>query len=168
MASSKSSGSKKKKTAAEDPNSRHVCSNRKARHEYEILDDVECGVVLLGSEVKSVRAGKVSLDQSYARVKDNELFLVGVDIAEYPQANFMNHEPKRTRKLLLHRRELKKFAVGAEQQGYTLVPLDVYFKRGLIKVRIGLARGRKLHDKREKLKQDDAKRDMQVALRKRV
>lgn len=156
-----------KKKQPEDPNSRHICRNRKARYEYEILEDLECGVVLQGSEVKSVRNGKVSLDEAYARLRDNELWLLGANINEYPQANLMNHEPKRPRKLLLHRRELQKFAAKAEQQGFTLIPLDIYLKDGRIKVRIGLARGRKVHDKRDKLKKDTDRREIRGAMMKR-
>lgn len=158
------SKSKKKKTASDDPNSRIVCRNRKARHEYEILDEMECGIVLRGSEVKSIRNGKVSIEEAYARVRDGELWLVNSDIAEYPQATVMNHEPKRTRKLLLHKRELAKFAEAAEQQGLTLVPLAVYFKRGIVKVSISIARGRKLHDKRDKLKQQADRREIRGAM----
>lgn len=158
---------KKKKAPPQDPNSKHVCKNRKARFNYEILEDLECGVALMGSEVKSIRNGKVSLEESYARVRNGELWLLGATINEYPQANLMNHEPTRPRKLLLHKRELQKFAERAEQQGFTLVPLDVYFKNGRIKVRVGLAKGRKTHDKREKLKTDSARSEIRQAMMKR-
>jgi SsrA-binding protein len=160
------SGKKSKKKQPEDSNSRHICQNRKARHEYEILEDLECGVVLQGSEVKSVRNGKISLDEAFARVRDGELWMYGANINEYPQANLMNHETKRPRKLLVHRRELRKFAEKAEQQGFTLIPLDVYLKDGRIKIRLGLARGRKLHDKREKLKRDTDRREIRGAMMK--
>ncbi|MHC4875271.1 MAG: SsrA-binding protein SmpB [Planctomycetota bacterium] len=160
-------GKKNKSKQPEDPNSRHICRNRKARHEYEILEDLECGIVLQGSEVKSVRNGKVSLEEAYARVQNGELWLLGANINEYPQANLMNHEPKRPRKLLVHRRELQKFAIKAEQQGFTLIPLDVYLKDGRIKVSIGLARGRKLHDKRDKLKKSTDRKEMRGAMMKR-
>ena len=160
-------GKKNKKQQPEDPNSRHICRNRKARHEYEILEDLECGVVLQGSEVKSIRNGKVSLEEAYARVQNGELWLMGANINEYPQANLMNHEPKRPRKLLVHRRELQKFAIKAEQQGFTLIPLDVYLKNGRVKVSIGLARGRKLHDKRDKLKKSTDRKEMRGAMMKR-
>ncbi len=158
---------KKKKPPPQDPNSKHVCKNRKARFNYDILDDLECGIALLGSEVKSIRDGKVSLEESYARVRGGELWLIGANINEYPQANLMNHEPTRPRKLLLHKRELHKFAERAEQQGFTLVPLDVYFKNGRVKVRVGLAKGRKTHDKREKLKKDSDRKDIRLAMMKR-
>ena len=158
---------KKKKQAPADPNSKHVCSNRKARREYDIIDDIECGVVLLGSEVKSIRNGQMSLDESYARMRDGELWLIGADIAEYAQANLMNHETKRPRKLLLHRRELRKFAESAEQQGFTLIPLDVYFSKGRVKVRVALAKGRKLHDKRQALRKNDDRKAIRNAMMKR-
>lgn len=164
---SKQKKQKKKKKTQEDPNSRVVCRNRKARHEYDLLEELECGVVLKGSEVKSVRNNKVSIEEAYARLKEGELWLVGSDIAEYPQANVMNHEPKRARKLLLHKRELRKFAESADQQGYTLIPTAVYFKNGIVKVSVAIARGKKLHDKREKLKQQSDRREMRSAMMKR-
>ena len=155
---------KNKSKKPDDPNSKHVCRNRKARHEYDILEDLECGIELQGSEVKSIRNGKISIDESYARVRDGELWLIGANISEYPQANLMNHEPTRTRKLLIKKRELRKFAERAEQQGFTLVPLDVYFVRGYVKVRIGLAKGRKLYDKRQKLRRDTDRQDIRKAM----
>ena len=158
---------KKKKKTQDDPNSRVICRNRKARHEYELLDELECGIVLKGSEVKSVRNNKVSIEEAYARLRDGELWLLGSDIAEYPQANVMNHEPKRPRKLLLHKRELKKFAESADQQGFTLIPTAVYLKQGKVKVSVAVARGKKLHDKRDKLKQQTDRREMRSAMMKR-
>jgi SsrA-binding protein len=155
---------KKKKKTIEDPNSRTVCRNRKARHEYDITDELECGIVLKGSEVKSIRNSKISIDEAYARMQDGELWLINADVAEYPQATVMNHEPKRTRKLLLHKREIDKFAGTATQQGLTLIPLSVYFTRGIVKVKIGLAKGRKLHDKREKMRKQTDKREMRAAM----
>jgi SsrA-binding protein len=144
-----------------------VSENRKARHEYEILDTLECGIMLAGSEVKSLRDGKLSLDESYARVKDHDLWLLGADIPEYPQAAIFNHKPKRPRKLLVHKVEFRKFAQRAKEKGLTLVPLKFYFnERGLAKVSLGLCKGKKLHDKRDTLKKNDAKRDMARALRK--
>jgi SsrA-binding protein len=111
-----------------------------------------------------LRDGKVSLDEAFARVRDGELWLVGCDIAVYPQASLLNHEPKRLRKLLLHRRELQKFAEQAAHRGLTLVPLSMYFLRGKVKVKIAVGRGKKLHDKRESIKKTEAKREMQRAL----
>lgn len=160
----------KKKTAKKtEPEVRLVSENRKARFRFEILDTLECGIQLTGSEVKSLRDGKLSLDEAYARVKEGEVWLVGADIAEYPQATLWNHLPKRPRKLLLRRDEKRKFAGQAHEKGLTLVPLKVYFNaRGLAKVQLGLCRGKKLHDKRESLKTADSKREIARALRKRV
>ena len=155
----------KTKKVAEDPNSRVVCRNRRARHNYEILDELQCGLELRGSEVKSIRNNKVSLEEAYARVTDGQVWLYGCDIAVYPQANVMNHEPRRVRKLLLKRSEIRKFAEGGTQQGLTLIPMKMYFNRGLVKVSLAIARGRKQHDKRQKLKQADDRRAMQAAMK---
>ena len=164
--------SKKKKDASKGSaaavNRRPLAENRKARHRFEVLETLECGLVLVGSEVKSLRDGKMSLDESYARVKEDEVWLVGCDIPEYKQATIWNHDPKRPRKLLLHRREVRKFAGQAHEKGLTLVPLKVYFtERGVAKILLGLCRGRKLHDKREALKKSDMKRDIERAMRRR-
>jgi SsrA-binding protein len=153
------SKSKKSKTD-DDPNSKFVTKNRKARHEYDILDELECGIVLRGSEVKSIRNGKISIEEAYARPKDGEVWLYGCNIAEYPQATVMNHEPLRPRKLLLHKKQVAKFAEAAGEKGLTLIPLAVYFSRGIVKITLAIARGRKLYDKREKLKKDTAKREI--------
>ena len=143
-----------------------VADNRKARHNFEVLDTLECGVVLVGSEVKSLRAGKISLEEAYGRVRENEVWLIGCDIAEYAQATAWQHEPKRPRKLLMHRRQVQKFARQAHEKGLTLVPLKIYFnERGIAKVLLGLCRGRKLHDKRDKLRKEDQNRDIQRAMR---
>jgi SsrA-binding protein len=150
------------------PEVRLVAENRKARFRFEILDTLECGIALVGSEVKSLRDGKLSLEESYARVKEGEVWLVGADIAEYKQASIWNHVPKRPRKLLMKRDQVRKFAALAHEKGLTLVPLKVYFtSRGLAKVLLGLCRGKKLHDKRETMKKADAKRDMDRAMRRR-
>jgi SsrA-binding protein len=143
-----------------------ISENRKARHEFEILETLECGIMLAGSEVKSLRDGKLSLDEAYARVKDGDLWLLGADIPEYPQATIFNHKPKRPRKLLVHKIEFRKFGQRAKEKGLTLVPLKFYFnERGVAKVLLGLGRGKKLHDKRETLKKADAKRDIARAIR---
>jgi SsrA-binding protein len=143
-----------------------IAENRKARHKFEILNTLECGIVLVGSEVKSLRAGKLSLEEAYGRVRDGEVWLVGCDIAEYAQAAHFNHEPKRPRKLLVHRRELRKFAGQAHEKGLTLVPLAMYFnQRGKAKVLLALCRGRKLHDKREVMKKAEIKRDLDRAVK---
>ncbi len=154
----------KKPAKSDDPNTKMVCRNRRARHEYDILDQLECGIVLRGSEVKSLRDGKVSLEEAYAKVTQGELWLLGCDIAVYPQANLMNHEPRRDRKLLVHRRELQKFAAAAEQRGHTLIPLAMYFSEGRVKVEIAVGKGRQLHDKREKLKEAADKMEMKRAI----
>ncbi len=144
-----------------------ISRNRRASHEYDILDELECGIALQGSEVKSARNHKVTIEDGYARIRDGELWLLGCDIAEYPQANLLNHEPRRPRKLLLHRRELRKFAEAAEQRGLTMIPLSMYFSGGRVKVKIGLAKGRKLHDKREKLKESADRREIRSEILKR-
>lgn len=156
---------KKKAAAVENKNEKRITENRKARREYEIVDTLECGIMLVGSEVKSLRNGKVSIEEAYGRIRGGEVWLIGCDIAEYVQANVMNHEPRRPRKLLLHRREIHKFANKAMERGLTLVPLKMYFKRGRAKVLMGIGRGRKLYDKREKMKKDSMRRDMARALR---
>ena len=132
-----------------------------------MLDTLECGIALVGSEVKSLRTGRLSLDEAYGRVKNGEVWMMGCDIPEYVQANQFNHQPKRPRKLLMHHREVKKFANRALEQGLTLVPLKMYFKEGRAKVLLGLCKGRKLYDKREVLKKASMKRDMDRALRRR-
>ena len=163
MAAKKSK--KSKPSTDEDKNQKRIAENRKARRNYEIIDTLECGIALQGSEVKSLRAGKVSLDEAYGRIRNNEVWLIGCDIAEYSHANVMNHEPRRPRKLLLHRREIRKFASKATERGLTLVPLKMYFKAGRAKILMGVGRGRKLFDKREKLKKETIKRDMDRAVR---
>ena len=138
-----------------------VAENRKARHEYDILDRFEAGMVLRGTEVKVLRQGKISLDEAYARFAQQELWLVGANIPEYSHGNLQNHEPKRRRKLLLKRQELKKLEEQAKVKGMTLVPLRVYFgEKGYAKITIGVGRGRKTRDKRQHLKEKEAKREM--------
>lgn len=159
--------SKKKKATEADPNEKVVCRNRKAHFQYNIVESVEAGIVLTGTEVKSLRAGKASLDEAYARMEGNELWLHKAEIPEYEMGNRMNHEPKRKRKLLLHRREISKFAEGKAEQGFTMIPLKIYFRRGRAKVEIAVARGKKIHDKRESMKAKDAKREMARAMQSR-
>jgi SsrA-binding protein len=167
MQSSMSGKSKKSPNAAggDAKNEKRITENRRARREYEIVDTLECGIVLVGSEVKSLRNGKVSIEEAYGRVRADEVWLIGCDIAEYEQANVQNHDPRRWRKLLLHQREIRKFAGKAFERGMTLVPLKMYFKRGRAKVLMGIGRGRKLYDKREKMKKDTVRRDIERALR---
>ena len=158
---------KKKPKTAENDNQRVIAENRKARHRFEVLDTLECGLVLAGSEVKSLRSGRISLDESYGRVRDGEVWLLGCDIPEYEQASRMNHQPRRPRKLLLHRQEIRKFANQAHEKGLTLVPLKIYFKKGKAKLLLGICRGKKLHDKRQTMKNADVKRDIDRAMRQR-
>jgi SsrA-binding protein len=132
-----------------------------------VLDTLECGLVLVGSEVKSLRSGRVSLEEAYARIKDGEVWLIGCDIPEYVEANRFNHLPKRPRKLLLHRREIERFASRAFVKGHTLVPLKLYFKQGVAKLLLGVCRGRKEYDKREVMKEAAVKRDIQRLMRRR-
>jgi SsrA-binding protein len=163
-AAGKSSGGK----ADEGLTPRLVADNRKASFRFEILETIECGVMLRGTEVKSLRGGKVSLEEAYARIKDGALWLVDCDIPPYPQASVWNHEPKRLRKLLLHKREFLKFAGRAQQKGLTMVPLKLYFnERGIAKVLVGLCKGKKLHDKRESIKKREVDREVQRAMRRR-
>ena len=142
------------------PNVKVVCRNKRAFHEYEISDTLECGLVLTGTEVKSLREGSGSLEDAYAKIEGGEVWLLGSDIPEYSMGNRMNHKPKRPRKLLLHRREIAKFAGKASQRGWTLVPLRIYFKGGLAKVELGVARGKQTHDKRQDKKKAEAQREI--------
>lgn len=155
--------SKKDKNADAD-GTVNICRNRRALHDYEILDRIECGIVLVGTEVKSLRDGHGNLEDSYARVDDGEVWLIGAEIPEYLYGNRLNHKPKRPRKLLLHRREIDRFAGKASERGLTLVPLRMYFKDGRAKVELAVAKGKQAHDKRESLKKSDAKRDIDRAL----
>ena len=139
--------SKKQTTKSSDKKTRPIAENRKARHKLDVLDTLECGLALVGSEVKSLRTGKVSLDESFGRVRDGEAWLMGCDIPEYPQATMWNHEPKRPRKMLLHARQVRKFADQAHEKGLALVPLKIYFnERGLAKAQIALAKGKRQFD----------------------
>jgi SsrA-binding protein len=144
-----------------------VASNRRARHDYEILDQVEAGLVLDGSEVKSLREGKAQLKDSFAHIRDGEAFLVGAYIAPYDFSRGGGHEPERTRKLLLNRREIDRLGARVAEQGLTLIPLDLHFRSGKAKVNLGLARGKNTIDKRETLKERDQKREMERAMKKR-
>jgi SsrA-binding protein len=141
-----------------------IARNKRAFHQYNVFDRLECGIALTGTEVKSLREGSASLEDAYAKIDGGEVWLLGSDIPEYAMGNRMNHKPKRPRKLLLHRREIVKFAGKASERGFTLVPLRLYFRKGRAKVEIAIARGKQLHDKRESLKKADAQRDMRRAL----
>lgn len=153
--------SSSKKSKSSDDGRKTIAQNRRARHQYQILDTLECGIMLVGSEVKSLRNGQLSLEEAYGRVKAGEVWLIGSDIPEYVEANQFNHNPRRQRKLLLHRREIAKFANRAFEEGLTLIPLSMYFnKDGKAKVLMGIGRGKKTHDKREDLKKKEARREM--------
>lgn len=154
------------KTAPEDGRSL-VARNPKARHDYHILDTWEAGIVLTGTEVKSLRTGKASIKEAFARIRNGEVFLEGMNVTPYEQGNRYNHDPLRSRKLLLHQREIRRLVGAVEQKGLSLVPLDLYFRRGHAKVTLALARGKKQYDKREDLRRKDAEREVARALRHR-
>lgn len=143
------------------PAEKLIVDNRKARHRFEVLESIEAGIALVGTEVKTLREGQVHLDEAYARIDDDELFLVGAHIAEYSHGNRQNHEPTRRRKLLLRKSQLRKLKARVTQKGLTLVPLRLYFnERGIVKLEVGLCRGRKTHDKRQAAHEKDARREM--------
>lgn len=144
-----------------------IAENRRARFDYELLDRYEAGVVLTGTEVKSLRNGRATLAQSYADVRDGEVWLNGMEIATYDQGNRANHEPMRSRKLLLHRREIERLNATVREKGLTLVPTRLYFKEGRVKVEVAVARGKDRGDKRQTIADRDAKRQMERALKSR-
>jgi SsrA-binding protein len=144
-----------------------IASNRRARHDYEVLERVEAGLVLVGPEVKSLRAGKASLTDSYALIRRGEAFLENLHISPYPQAGRENPDPKRERKLLLHRKEISRLAGRVAERGLTLVPLSLYFREGRVKVELALARGRRQHDKREAIRERETDRELERATRRR-
>ena len=144
----------------EEASIKNIAQNRKARHEYEILDSFEVGIVLVGTEVKSLRANKVQFVDAYATLENGELWVHNMNITPYEHGNVHNHEPVRKRKLLMHRQELKKLHARAVERGLTLVPLRIYFKNKVAKLEIGLARGKKMHDKRSSIADRDARREI--------
>lgn len=144
-----------------------IAQNKKGRHDYFIDEVFEAGLVLQGTEVKSLRAGRATLTDGYAAVKDGELWLAGVHIPEYNEGSWTNHEPRRERKLLMQKREIAKLIGKLKESGLTLIPLSLYFKDGIVKVEMGLARGKKAHDKRESLKERQASREIDRALSQR-
>ena len=146
---------------AERKFSPQLAENRKARHDYTVLETIECGIQLTGTEVKSVRRGGVSLAGSYGAVLGNELWLVGADIAAYEFGNRFNHNPKRNRKLLVHAKEVRELRMKTEAKGLTLVPLKLFLKHGRVKVDLGVCRGKALHDKRDALKKKALRRDLE-------
>ena len=137
--------------------------NKKARHEYFIEETVEAGIALAGSEVKSIRAGKANIKEAYVRIRDGEAFVIGMHISPYEKGSVYQTDPLRDKKLLMHKREILKLFGLAAQQGLTLVPLSVYLKKGLVKMEVGVARGKKLYDKRADIKERDAKRQQEIA-----
>jgi SsrA-binding protein len=144
-----------------------IADNRKARHDYHLLDRFEAGIALTGTEVKSLREGRVELRQAYADVRDGEIWLIGAHIAEYGHGNLQNHDPDRDRKLLLHRGQISSLIGKVKERGFTLVPTKLYFKDGRAKVEIALARGKEQHDKRRDIARRDAERQIQRALKAR-
>jgi len=150
-----------------EPERQSIAKNRSGRHEYEILDTFEAGLVLTGAEVKSVRDGGANISDAYGVIKGGELWLLNANISPYGSGGYVNHEPGRSRKLLLHQREIRRLIGAVEREGLTLVALELYFRRGLAKVSLALARGKKLHDKRDDARRRDAERDIARAFRKR-
>jgi SsrA-binding protein len=144
-----------------------IARNKRARFDYEILDTWEAGLVLTGTEVKSLRDGRANISDAYGIVKDGEVFLLNLHISQYERGGYTNHEPARTRKLLLHRKEIRRLIGAVERQGLTLVPLELYFKNGVAKVALALGKGKKLHDKRDTERSKDAEREMARAARTR-
>ena len=148
------------KSPKSSPGDGVVARNKRARHDYHILDSWEAGLVLTGTEVKALRAGKANLTDAYGHVRDGEVFLLNLHIGQYEQGNVFNHEPTRTRKLLMHKREIRRLIGSVEREGLTLVPLDLYFKQGKAKVTLALGKGKKQHDKRDDLRRRDDEREM--------
>jgi SsrA-binding protein len=145
-----------------------VAVNRRARHEYAVDETLEAGLVLSGTEIKSIRAGRVSLAEAYARIEHGEAWLIGAHIAPYEQGNRNNHEPTRTRKLLMHRDQIAELVGRTQAKGYTLVPLKLYIRNGMAKLELGVARGRKEHDKRRAIAERDMRRELERATKERV
>lgn len=146
-----------------------IAENRKARHDFTIYETYEAGIALTGTEVKSLRAGKANMKDSYAQItRSAEVFLYNLHISPYDHGNIFNHDPLRNRRLLMHREEIRKLIGKVKEKGYALVPLKMYFKRGLVKVEIALATGKKLYDKRQDLAKKDAKREMERAIKERM
>lgn len=144
-----------------------VAQNRRARHDFFVEESVECGIALHGTEVKSMRQGKVNLKESYAQIRDGEVLVQSMHISPYEQGSFFNTDPMRPKKLLLHKAEIRKLRAQVQQKGYTLIPLSVYLRDGLMKLELGVCRGKQLHDKRDDMASRDAKRDMERAVRQR-
>lgn len=162
---------KKKKAASGEPQrggDRLIARNRKAFHDYAVDDRLEAGIALVGSEIKSIRAGRVNLRDSYVHIRDGEAWLVGTHIAGYAQASYQDHDPMRERKLLLHRGEIQRWKARVDQRGYTIVPLSLYLKHNRAKVEIALVRGKRAFDKRQSIAERDSQRDMDRAIKQRL
>src|SRR5437667_4378850 len=150
-----------------EPVLQSIARNKRARYDYHILETWEAGLVLTGTEVKSLRGGRANISDAYGTVRDGEIFLLNLHISPYERGGYSNHEPARTRKLLLHRKEIRRLIGAVEREGLTLIPLELYFKNGVAKVALALGKGKKLHDKRETEKSRDANREMARAMRSR-
>ena len=157
----------KQEQASGKPEIHSIARNKRARHDYHILETFEAGLVLQGTEVKSLREGKANISDAYGIVKDGEAFLLNLHISPYERGGYSNHEPGRRRKLLLHRKEIRRLIGAVERQGLTLIPLELYFKNGVAKVALALGKGKKLHDKRDTERTRDAEREMARAVRSR-
>ena len=144
-----------------------VARNRRAFHDYAIEEKFECGIELVGSEVKSIRGGHIAFADSYARIRDRQLWLIGLRISPYDEASIFNHEPDRDRRLLVHKDEIRRLRRRVEERGYTLIPLQIYFKGGLVKVELGLGKGKREYDKRESIKTRDQRREAEREMRDR-
>ncbi len=157
----------KKANKNSDPDVKVICRNRRAKHNYHIAETMEAGLVLLGTEVKSLRKGTADLVDSYAGFQDGELFLIGAHIAVYDKASHFNHDPRRPRKLLLQKRVIHRLGIKIRERGFTLVPIEIYFRRGWAKVLLGLAKGRKQHDNRETIRRKQERRELREVQRDR-
>ncbi len=145
-----------------------IADNRRARHDYSFDETIECGIELKGTEVKSMKTNRFSFSDAYARIRDNELWLIGLHVTPYPFGNIYNHDPDRDRKLLAHRQEIKRLKRKVDEKGYTLIPLNFHLKDGKVKVQVGLGKGKRAYDKREDIKRRDQKREAEREIRKRL
>jgi SsrA-binding protein len=167
MAKPEKSSAKAPGKTPDKPEIQSIARNKRARHDYHILETWEAGIVLTGTEVKSLRDGRANISDAYGIVTDGEVFLLNLHISQYERGGYTQHEPARTRKLLLHRKEIRRLIGAVERQGLTLVPLELYFKNGVAKVTMALGKGKKLHDKRDTERTRDAEREMARAVRTR-
>jgi len=152
---------------AEEEHSKVLAVNRRARHDYSVEESIECGIALVGTEVKSFRSGSISFPDAFATVEKGELWLIGLHVSEYAYSSIFNHEPDRKKKLLAHKQEIRRLARKVAEKGFTLIPLKFYLKNGMVKVELGLCKGKKQYDKREDLKDRDSKRDIAREMRSR-